>query len=62
MKDALIHHFIDDRDRRGEQFAASGFVMSGDRGAQLLYLRPQPAAIASIYLISSGILPYPLLC
>nr|WP_263975495.1 hypothetical protein [Leptolyngbya sp. 7M] len=62
MKDALVHHFIDDRDGWREQFAASGFIVPSDGRPQFLDLRAQPAAIASIYLISSGVLPYPLLC
>lgn len=57
MDNALIHHFVDKRNRRVQELTALRFVAAGDCRPKFLDLRAQLAAIAAVDLISLYVLP-----
>ena len=59
---AFVDRFIDQRDCWIEKLNASIFVVTSDRGTQLLNRSAQFGAITAVDLVALGILPYAFLC
>ena len=62
MDNSLIYGFVDQRDRREQEFRAHSFIAARYRSSKLLDRCAQFAAVAAVDLFSFGILPDPLLC
>ena len=62
MNYSLVDRFIDQRDRRIQEFDALRLIMTRNRRSQFLDLRPQFAAVISVDLFAPRILPDAFLC
>jgi len=56
VNNTLIHHFVNCRNGRTQQFATRRFVMGGESRPQFLDLRTQAATVAAIDRVSLSIL------